>query len=64
MIQSVGKYTYGTDNYTTTVRRYYSTHDSTQPTVTIGAFTDIGLGLRFFTSDGVAHQSKTFTKGK
>lgn len=61
MIQSVGKYTYGTDNYTTTVRRYYSTHDATQPTVTIGAFTGIGLGCRFFTGDGVAHQPKTFT---
>ena len=48
MIKSVGKYTYGTDTYTTTVRQFHSYADPTTPVVHIGAFTGIGLGCRFF----------------
>ena len=61
MIKSVGKYTYGTDTYTTTVREFISYADSTRPSVNIGAFTGIGLGCRFFPSEGVAHNPKACT---
>ena len=45
MIKSVGKYTYGTDGYTTTVRQFHSYADPTSPGVYIGAFTGIGLEI-------------------
>jgi acetyltransferase-like isoleucine patch superfamily enzyme len=61
MIKSVGKYTYGTDGYTTTVRQFHSYADPTSPGVYIGAFTGIGLGCRFFPSEGVAHNPKACT---
>ena len=61
MIKSVGKYTYGTDTYTTTVRQFHSYADPTTPVVHIGAFTGIGLGCRFFPSEGVAHNPKACT---
>jgi len=61
MIKSVGKYTYGTDTYTTTVREFISYADPTRPSVHIGSFTGIGLGCRFFPSEGVAHNPKACT---
>jgi len=61
MINSVGKHTYGTDGYTTTVRQFTSYADPTTPVVNIGAFTGIGLGCRFFPSEGVAHNPKACT---
>jgi acetyltransferase-like isoleucine patch superfamily enzyme len=61
MIKTVGKHTYGTDTYTTTVRQFYSYADPTLPVVNIGAFTGIGLGCRFFPSEGVAHNPKACT---
>lgn len=61
MIRSVGKYTYGVDTYTTTVREFISYADPTRPAVHIGAFTGIGLGCRFFPSEGVAHNPKACT---
>jgi acetyltransferase-like isoleucine patch superfamily enzyme len=61
MIKSVGKHTYGTDSYTTTVREFISYVDPTRPSVHIGSFTGIGLGCRFFPSEGVAHNPKACT---
>lgn len=61
MIKHVGKYTYGTDAYTTTVRQYTSYADPTTPVVNIGSFTGIGLGCRFYPSEGVAHNPKACT---
>ena len=61
MLNKVGKYTYGTDGYTTTVRRYTSDCDPTTPSVNIGAFTSIGLGCKFYTGSGVSHDPKCIT---
>jgi acetyltransferase-like isoleucine patch superfamily enzyme len=61
MFKSVGKYTYGTDSYTSTVRQYYSTYEPTSCGVNVGSFVSIGLGAKFFPSEGVAHNHESFT---
>jgi acetyltransferase-like isoleucine patch superfamily enzyme len=61
MFKSVGKYTYGTNSFTSSVRQFTSHADKTEAGVIVGSFVSIGLGAKFFPTEGVAHEYKTFT---